>query len=482
MILVTGVTGYIGGRLVPRLLDAGNAVRVMVRTAPERLAKRSWADEVEIVEGDVLQADSLVAVLEGVSVAYYLIHSMRSGDQFEDRDERAARDFGRIAAQQGVERIIYLSGLGDPDGDLSPHLRSRQRIGDVLRESGVAVTEFRAAVVVGSGSISFEMVRSLAERLPIMIHPRWTRNRIQPIAIRDVLAYLVATLEQPERHNQIIEIGGADVRTYGDMMTTYAKERGLRRLVIPVPLLTPRLSSYWVHWTTPISATYARPLIEGAKNETIVRDESASELFPHIKPVDYVTAVRAALNRIDEGEVETVWNDAFVSSKLDKSWTSFIEEQGMYIERRERTVNASPEAVFRAFTSLGGDVGWPDYQWLWKLRGLIDRAVGGPGLRRGRRHPTHLRVGDAVDFWRVEALKENRLLRLHAEMKVPGNAWLQYETVEGDAPNTAKLIQTAYFAPKGTFGFLYWWGVYPFHGPIFNQLADYVMVSAENKL
>lgn len=481
-VLVTGVTGYIGGRLVPKLLEAGYDVRVMVRHNPERLQAREWAEAIEIFEGDVLEPGTLPAALEGIAFAYYLIHSMKQGAKFEERDEKAARNFGRAAAQAGVQRLIYLDGLGDPADDLSPHLRSRQKVGDVLRESGVPVTDFRAAVVIGSGSASFEMVRHLVERLPIMLQPRWARNRIQPIAVQDVLSYLTAALDTPASTGQIVEIGGADIQTYSGIMRVYAEVRGLKRLVIPVPVLTPWLSSLWVNLITPIPASYARPLIEGAKNETIVRDNSAKRLFPGIQPVACRTAIAEALEHVRNGEVNTVWSDAVVSSKGDQSPYSFVEEQGMYIERRERLVAAPTTAVYDVFTRLGGATGWPDYQWLWRLRGLMDKMMGGPGLRRGRRHSRHLWVGDPLDFWRVEAIEPNYLLRLQAEMKMPGRAWLQYE-VEAceDAPGRSKLVQTAYFAPKGVWGFLYWWAVYPFHGPIFNRLVDYIAQQAEQE-
>lgn len=476
LILVTGATGYIGGRLIPRLLKAGYSVRAMVRREPERLARYNWYRKIEIVLGDVLEPASLDDAFAGVYAAYYFIHSMRRGGRFRERDRNAARNFRQAAAKAGVERIVYLGGLGSDSDNLSKHLKSRQETGQILADGPVPVTEFRAAVVVGSGSVSFEMVRHLTERLPIMIHPRWADTRIQPIAIRDVLRYLVQTLSVPESAGKIIEIGAADVQTFGNMMRIYAEVRGLRRIVIRVPLLTPYLSSYWVHWTTPISAEFARPLIEGAINEVVVRDNTARSLFPDIKPLDYRTAVKLALRRIENGEVETVWKAAASSSIGDIPPYYFTEEQGMYIERRERRVNAPPEAVFRAFTGIGGDRGWT-YHWLWQIRGLMDRAVGGVGLRRGRRHPDELWVGDELDFWRVERIKKDALLLLRAEMKVPGKAWLRFtaEPAEGGAI----LTQTAFFAPKGLFGFLYWYTVYPLHGPLFNKMIEELAETAE---
>jgi uncharacterized protein YbjT (DUF2867 family) len=469
LILVTGVTGYIGGRLVPRLLDAGYRVRVLVRD-PARLQGRPWLPQVDVYQGDVLTPETLAPALQNVSAAYYLIHSMRGNPDFHQRDLTAARNFGTAAQAQGVQHIIYLGGLGDPSTDLSQHLQSRQQTGEALREAGVPVTEFRAGVIVGSGSISFEMIRYLTERIPIMICPRWVFTRIQPISISDTLDYLLAALQTPDSTGRIIEIGGLDVLTYGEMMTRYARVRGLRRYLLPVPVLTPRLSSYWAHWMTPIPSDIARPLIEGLRNETIVRDDTAQQVFPGIHPMDYESAVRLALQNLQASAVETSWSDALVSSQPQREPTILTTHEGMIIEQRQRIVKASPEATFRAFSSLGGERGWLYFNWAWRLRGILDRIVGGVGFRRGRRHPDEVRVGDAVDFWRVEAVEENRLLRLRAEMKVPGLAWLQFaaEPING---GQTRLTQTAFFAPKGLFGWLYWYGLYPIHSLIFSGLV-----------
>jgi uncharacterized protein YbjT (DUF2867 family) len=469
LILVTGGTGYIGGRLVPRLLEEGYRVRVMVRD-PERLQGRPWVERVEVVQGDVRQPETLPPVLEGVTHAYYLIHSLGAHEDFQEADLRAAGNFGRAAGSSGIRRIIYLGGLGDPEAELSPHLRSRQMTGEALRQDGVPVTELRAAVIVGSGSLSFEMIRYLTERVPVMVCPRWVFTRIQPIAIQDVLEYLVQSLKNEATAGETIEIGGEDVLTYGEMMMEYARVRELRRAMIPVPVLTPRLSSYWVHWITPIPAAIARPLIEGLRNEVVVREPSARRFFPDIRPSDYRTAVEHALDRLDKGEVETIWSDALSSSGGTAAQVSLAEEQGMIIERREIQVPAEPEAVYRVFSGLGGERGWLVMAAAWKLRGILDRMVGGVGFRRGRRHPQELRVGDAIDFWRVEAVEPGRQLRLRAEMKVPGQAWLQFEVspVEGEG---SLLIQTAYFAPRGLSGLLYWYLLYPLHAVIFSGMA-----------
>ena len=467
-ILVTGATGYVGGRLIPLLLARGYRVRVLVRDA-DRLAGRSWRELVEVAVGDVLDPATLPAAMDGVDAAYYLIHSMSSHADFAQRDLRAARTFAEAAAAQGVGRIIYLGGLGKSEGELSEHLRSRQETGIALREAGVPVTEFRASILVGSGSVAFEMIRSLTERLPVMICPRWVYTRTQPIAIDDALAYLVAALETPESHGQIIEIGGRDVLTYKEMMSTYARLRGLRRFIIPVPVLTPRLSSYWVHVVTPIPSAIAQPLIEGLSVEVIVTDDRARRLFPRITPVDYETAVARALSSLEASDVETSWSDALVSSQGDTRPFIFTTQDGMLIERRQRVVDAPPATVYAEFAALGGRNGWLAFNRLWRLRGLADRLIGGVGFRRGRRHPINLRVGDAVDFWRVEAVEPGHLVRLRAEMKVPGRAWLLFQAEPLEASRT-RLVQTAYFAPRGLFGLVYWYLLYPIHGFIFSRL------------
>jgi uncharacterized protein YbjT (DUF2867 family) len=478
LILVTGVTGYIGGRLVPRLLKAGYQVRVLVRD-PARLQGRPWLAQVEVRQGDVLDPQTLNPALVGVSAAYYLIHSMRGNPDFHQRDLTAARNFGTSAQAQGVQHIIYLGGLGDPDSDLSQHLQSRQQTGEALREAGVPVTEFRAGVIVGSGSISFEMIRYLTERIPVMICPRWVFTRTQPISIRDTLDYLITALQTPDSKGKIIEIGGTDVLTYGEMMTGYAHVRGLRRYLIAVPVLTPRLSSYWAHWMTPIPSDIARPLIEGLRNEIVVRNNSSKQIFPDIQPMDYESAVQLALQTLQASAVETSWSDALVSSQPKREPTILTTQEGMIIEQRQHIVDASPEAVFRAFAGLGGERGWLYFNWVWRIRGILDRIVGGVGFRRGRRHPDEVRVGDAVDFWRVETVDENQLLRLRAEMKVPGLAWLQFSVGPIDDTRT-RLTQTAFFAPKGLFGWLYWYGLYPIHGLIFSGLVRKIAERAED--
>jgi uncharacterized protein YbjT (DUF2867 family) len=469
-VLVTGATGYIGGRLVPRLLERGYRVRCLVRD-PSRLLGRPWHDRVEIVAGDVLRSESLGAALEGIDAAYYLVHSLGGGADFHQLDLTAAANFGGAARAAGVRRILFLGGLGDSRAELSEHLRSRQQTGDALRASGIPVTELRAAVIVGSGSLSFEMIRYLTERVPVMISPRWVYTRTQPIAIRDVLEYLIAALDSPRSAGQIVEIGGSDVVTYGEMMMTYARVRGLRRWMVPVPVLTPRLSSYWVNIVTPIPGAIARPLIQGLRNENLVRDPKAREIFPQIHPVDYRTAVERAVAKLEASEVETAWSDALSTSRGNAPPVILTTHEGMILEQRQRVVRAAPEAVYRVFTGIGGARGWLYMNWAWELRGWMDRLTGGVGLRRGRRDADELRVGDALDFWRVEALEPGRSLRLRAEMKVPGEAWLQFQAQPREDGGSL-LTQTAFFAPKGLFGLLYWYVLYPFHSLIFSGLID----------
>lgn len=477
LVLVAGATGYVGGRLVPALLKAGYQVRILVRD-PGRLQGAAWLPEVEVVQGDVLNPESLPQALAGVGVAYYLVHSMRGRRDFHRRDVQAARDFGVSAHAVGVSRLIYLGGLGDPQTDLSQHLRSRHETGRALREGGVPVTEFRAAIIVGSGSVSFEMIRYLAERLPVMICPRWVYTEVQPIAIDDVVRYLIAALETPASTDAIIEIGGADVLTYREMLTGYARARGLRRWLIPVPVLTPRLSSYWVHWMTPIPAAMARPLVEGLRNKVVVRDSLASTLFPEIRPVGYGVAVQRALEQLGTGHVETAWSDALASSQGDSPAVRLVVREGMILERRRRRVAAPEATVFGVVSGIGGDKGWFYANWAWRIRGMLDRLIGGVGFRRGRREPETLRPGDAVDFWRVETVVPGRLVRLRAEMMVPGQAWLQFEIVPGSDGGSV-LEQTAFFAPRGLSGLVYWYSLYPIHSMIFAGLIRQIARRAE---
>jgi len=472
LILVTGATGYIGGQLIPRLLETGYRIRCLVRN-PAPLQRCSWRSAVEVVTGDVLQPDTLVLAMQGMSAAYYLVHSMSAGSDFHQLDLTAAENFGAAARNAGVERIIFLGGLAESTSDLSQHLRSLLQSGDSLRSAGVPVTEFRAGVIVGSGSISFEMIRYLTERVPTMICPRWVYTPCQPIGIGEVVEYLATALVVPESSGRIIEIGGSEIISYGDMMMIYADIRGLKRWMMPVPVLTPLLSSYWVNLVTPIPASIARPLIQGLRNESTVHDPIARQIFPGIQPVDYRTSVERALAQLDPSRIESFWNDGLNAAGSDDRPVRVTVHEGMILEHHKRIVPASAEAIYKTFTSLGGERGWFDVDWAWRLRGFLDRMFGGVGFRRGRRSPDELQVGDALDFWRVETLEPERLLRLRAEMKMPGKAWLQWQVTPQEDEKTL-LSQTTFFAPRGLTGWLYWYVSYPLHRLIFRKLIDQI--------
>lgn len=473
-ILVTGATGYIGGRLVPRVLAKGHAVRCVARN-PSRLAGHPWPG-VEIVAGNLADADSAAAALQNIDVAYYLVHSMAAGEAFRERDRTMAQIFGDAARQAGVRRIIYLGGLGDPAHVHSKHLVSRQEVGSCLAAGGVPVIEFRAAVIVGSGSASFEIIRHLTERLPVMITPRWVNTKCQPIGIRSVLAYLIEALDHPEASG-VYEIGGQDILTYREMMLRYARFRGLRRLIIPLPVPLPELSSLWVDLMTPIPSSIAHPLVESLRTEVVVRNDCALRTFS-VQPSGYDEAVQLALARLAADEVETTWASSLTSLAQDEPEADALRSfEGMLLDSRRRRVRATPEKVFEAICSLGGDEGWPAGNFLWQLRGLMDRMVGGTGMRRGRRRPRELIVGDPVDFWRVEALEAPRLLRLRAEMKLPGRAWLQFEVQP--VADGARVEQTAFFEPHGVPGYLYWYSVLPLHRFVFPGLIDALKDKAE---
>jgi uncharacterized protein YbjT (DUF2867 family) len=431
MILLTGATGYVGVRLLEKLLAAGRPVRCLARR-PEALAGLG----AEIAAGDALDPAAVRRAMEGVGTAYYLVHSMAAPGSFEETDRRAAGVFAAAAREAGVARIVYLGGLGGAAPDLSPHLRSRHEVGEILRSSGVPVLEFRASIVIGSGSLSFEMVRALVERLPVMIAPRWVAAPAQPIAIGDLVAYLLAALDCPLPESRIFEIGGADRVSYGGLMREYARQRGLRRLIVPVPVLTPHLSSLWLGLVTPLYVRVGRKLIESIRHPTVVEDASALAEFP-IRPVGCSEAIAAALR----------------------------EDGPLLMDSRSITVAAPPEEAFAPIARIGGEAGWYYADWLWRLRGALDRMVGGPGLRRGQPRPVRLRPGDALDCWRVEACEPGRLLRLKAEMKLPGRAWLEFQ-VEGDGAGSV-IRQTATFDPRGLAGRAYWYLVYPLHQLVF---------------
>ena len=431
LIMLTGATGYVGGRLLQMLEQHGYRVRCMARR-PENLVPRV-GPSTQVVKGDVLDLDSLQSALKGVSVAYYLVHSMSSEGSFEENDRKAAHNFGKIAKSVGVERIIYLGGLGNDDDDLSPHLRSRQEVGKILRQSGVPLLEFRASIVIGSGSLSFQLIRSLVERLPIMITPKWVQVSAQPIAIEDLIEYLEAALFVPDSGCRVYEIGGADQVSYADIMRIYGSCRNIVVRMIPVPFLSPHISSLWLGLITPLYARIGRKLIQSIVHPTVVCDESALKVF-NIQPMGVNDAIRRAIDNEDKEFAETRWSDSLSSS-------------GKPIQR------------------IGGNTGWYAWNWLWQLRGFLDLLVGGVGMRRGRAHLEVLRVGDTIDFWRVEEYEPNHLLRLTAEMKLPGRAWLEFEVLGDDLSSTIR--QTAIFDPVGLLGLVYWYALYPLHQLVF---------------
>ncbi len=464
MVLLTGATGYVGGRLLPMLEEAGYSIRCMTRR-PEALSD-DVCQTTEVVKGDVLDAESLVEAMQGVDTAFYFVHSMGSTSDFEAEDRRAAENFTTAAKQAGVRRMIYLGGLGSRDKELSKHLRSRQETGDVLRSSGVQVVELRASIVIGSGSLSFEMIRALVERLPVMICPKWVRVLAQPIAIEDVLAYLLEAIELPETDSKIYEIGGPDQVSYGQIMQEYARQRGLRRLMIPVPLLTPYLSSLWLGLVTPLYARIGRKLVESLKNPTLVSSNLAGTAFS-VQPRSLTEAIARALVNEDREFAATRWSDALSASGRPQSWGG-VRFGSRLVDSRTVDSRAAPAASFAAIQRIGGKTGWYYGNWLWRLRGFLDLLVGGVGVRRGRGDPVKIGVGDALDFWRVESFEPGRLLRLRAEMKVPGRAWLEFEVTERD--DGSRIRQTAIFDPVGLLGLAYWYALYPLHHFVFSGM------------
>jgi len=471
LLLVTGASGYVGGRLLRALEQRGERVRCLARR-PQDLQARV-APSIEVVGGDVLDATSLERALAGVDTAFYLVHGMGSARDFQDEDRRGAATVARAARAAGVRRIVYLGGLGTAT-DLSPHLASRHEVGRTLRESGVPTIEFRASIILGSGSLSFEMLRALVERLPVLVTPRWVRQLTQPIAIEDVIDYLVAAADAAATGSVVIEIGGPDRVSYLDLMREHAAQRGLRRLIIGVPVLTPRLSSLWLGLVTPVYARVGRKLIDSLRNETVVTSTGARKLFPAIRP----RGVREALARANEDRefAETRWSDARSSVGPVRAWGG-APSGSRLVDSRATSVAAPAGAAFGTIARIGGDVGWYYADWLWRLRGALDLLVGGAGMRRARRDPDALFPGDPVDFWRVEAVERDRLLRLRAEMKVPGRAWLQFEVVgEGDR---SVVRQTAIFEPRGLAGLVYWYGLYPLHSLIFAGMLRGIAAAAE---
>ncbi len=480
-VLVTGATGYVGGRLVPKLLERGHDVRVIVRDH-HRLDDVPWRDAVDIVQGDLVDQAAVARAVEGRDVVYYLVHSMSSAGDFEKIERQVATTMAREARTAGVKRIVYLGGL-HPEGPLSRHLGSRKEVGDILLSSGVPTIALQAGVIIGSGSASFEMIRHLTEVLPYMPAPKWVRNFIQPIAIRDVLHYLVASAGLPASINRAFDIGGPDVFRYGQLMNGYAVEAGLKqRPIAALPVLTPWLASQWVNLVTPIPRTLAVPIIESLLHDAVMTNHDIDDVIP--PPAEGLTgyrkAVRLALARMRNGEVETSWRDAQVTGAPADPLPSDPEWSGHTVYTDERIVacSADPWDLWRVVESVGGANGWYSLPMAWAARGWLDKLVGGVGLRRGRRDPDHLVTGDALDFWRVESMEKGKSLRLRAEMKLPGRAWLEFQ-VQATPEGTSTLHQRAIFFPHGLGGRLYWLAVMPLHGIVFAGMANAMARKAE---
>jgi uncharacterized protein YbjT (DUF2867 family) len=480
--LVTGATGYIGGRLVPELLARGHRVRVMTRSG-RRLRDHPWVDRVEVVEADATDPAQVAGACAGADVVYYLIHALAGGSGFEEADRRAAEVMARAARDTGVGRLVYLGGLAPEGEELSKHLRSRAEVADILLASGVPTVVLRAAVILGSGSVSFEMLRYLTERLPVMITPRWVQSRIQPIAIRDVLRYLVGCADLPSDVHRGFDIGGPDVMSYAEMMQRFAAVAGLpRRRIVPVPFFSPGLSSHWVGVITPVPAPLARNLVESLRNNVVCAEHDIARYVPDPPEglLGFEDAVRLALQRVKDRAVQTRWSSASVPGAPSEPLPTDPDWAGgsLYVDERTRSTTATPEALWRVVEGIGGDAGWYSFPLAWEVRGWLDRLVGGVGLRRGRRDPADLQLGDALDWWRVEELDEGTLLRLRAEMRLPGLAWLEFH-VEHDADGATRLRQRATFHPYGLLGQLYWWGVAPFHGIVFGGMLRNICRAAE---
>ena len=475
LILLTGATGYVGGRLLRVLRQQGERIRCLTRR-PSELAERVGRD-IEVFEGDASNEESLKASMDGVDTAFYLIHSMGADGDFSIEDRLAAQRFVSAAEQQKIRRIVYLGGLGEDDVK-SAHLRSRHEVGRIFRGSSVATIELRASIIIGSGSLSFEMIRNLVNKLPVMTTPRWVYSRAQPISIENVLDYLIQSIDVKIQKSEIVEIGGADQVGYVDIMRAYANECGLRRVIIPLPVLSPYLSSLWLGLVTPLYAQVGRKIIDSVKHDTLVSSEGARSLFS-VKPMGMHEAIRRALINEDRLFAETRWSDAISSSSTPSNWGG--EKFGSrVVDSRMCKLKAKTDDAFEPIRKIGGTTGWYYANWLWKLRGFIDLLFGGPGMRRGRRDPEHLFKGDTLDFWRVDDIKDPSFLRLRAEMRVPGRAWLQFEVDQSDS-DYCIVRQTAIFDPKGFGGLLYWYGIYPLHAMVFRGMFRQI-ISAIRKL
>lgn len=463
LILLTGASGYIGGRLLSSLEDRGDRIRCLVQH-PTYMRSRV-KQGTEIVCGDLLDPESLEAAMDGVDTAYYLVHFLGGGEEHGAKNRQAAINFAQAARKSGIRQIVYLGSLGQKK-ELSPHLAGRHRVGRILRESGVPTIEFRASIIIGSGSLSYELARALVESWPVTMTPRWIRYDAQPIHVEDVLQYLIEVLERPDAENAVYEIGGAGICSYQDIMREYARQRGLNRLIIPIPFLAPRLSSHWISLVTPLYHRVGQDVIEGVSNESIVRDQRALEVFS-VTPRNLKEAVSRAMTREDRSFVETHWSDALPDVVPGHHWWG-LSYGTRRVDSYHRILPFTPNQVFAPIQCIGGVNGWYGFNWMWRIRGAMDRLVGGVGVRRGRRDQYHIREGDAIDFWRVEKYVKDRVLLLFAEMKVPGRAWLYFEV--GPSKEGSEVRMTAVFDPIGVWGRVYWFVIYPFHYLVFNGM------------
>ena len=470
-VLLTGSTGYIGRRLKQKLLD-DESVELKLLVRNKKTISPTILDKVEVIEGDTFNKEALKEALKDVEIAYYLIHSL-SNENYKDLDKISAQNFLDVAEECGVKRIIYLGGLGVKNKDTSEHLLSRIETGEILSSSkSVQTIWLRAGVIIGSGSASFEIIRNLTEKLPVMTTPKWVDTKAQPIAVNDVLSYLHDSLYLEVRENLIVDIGSAQL-SYKEMMEKTALALGLKRFLIPVPFMSINISSYWLNLFTPVPFTIAKALIEGLKSEVVIQNQNARKYFPKIVPMSYEDAVKSAIKEIEENQVISRWND-----KGDGVWEKIGQKEiskAIFIDRKEEDIsNIEPSKVYQSFIGIGGENGWFDFDFLWELRGIIDKLIGGVGLKRGRRSQCDLRISDCLDFWKVVDLKENERLLLYAQMKLPGSAWLEFKIQDN------KLIQSAYFYPKGVLGRLYWYALIPLHYFVFNNMIKSIVKKAKD--
>ncbi|AFH47779.1 Putative nucleoside-diphosphate sugar epimerase [Ignavibacterium album JCM 16511] len=475
-ILLTGATGYIGKRLLPVLIEQGHAVVCCVRDKNRFPSDGIYSHpNVSVFEVDFLKEISISDLVKDIDAAYYLIHSMSSNvKDFGSLEETSANNFIKLVKQTSVKQIIYLGGITNEE-KLSKHLASRKRVEEMLSKSGIPLTSIKAGIIVGSGSASFEIIRDLVEKLPVMITPKWLNTRHQPIAIRNILEYLTGVLLKPETFNKSFDVGGPDVLSYKEMLLQFAEVRGLKRFIFTVPVMTPRLSSYWLYFVTSTSYLLAINLVNSMKVEVVAKDNELEKMLG-IKPISYKEAVQLAFQKIEQNNVISSWKDSLISSYSNNSLLKHINIpiNGCFIDKKEKEITTSIEQVLDNIWSIGGERGWYYGDWLWYLRGFLDKLVGGVGLRRGRTNKTEIHTGDTLDFWRVLAAdKQNKRLLLYAEMKLPGEAWLEFKVIKKNGKNF--LQQTATFRPKGLLGRLYWYSVLPFHFFVFDGMAEKVV-------